>query len=113
MSTPKSVSGVLGVCRVGLLNPTQPQAATDAGFRVGVLGVSGFRVRGRACVKKSGCIADGARVKKSLREGLKTLQTRHTQHREAESIVFEGFFVCRVCVGLVDSVSGCSGRAAA
>ena len=49
--TGMGVSGVLGVCQVGLRNLTQRQAAPLLGCGVGVSGVSGFRVRTRVCVR--------------------------------------------------------------
>ena len=47
--TGMGVSGVLGVCQVGLRNLTQLQAASLLGCVVGVSGVSGFS-RADACM---------------------------------------------------------------
>lgn len=55
------VSGVLGVCQVGLRNLTQLQAAPLLGCWVGVSGVSGFS-RADACMRAhfhSGLVAVG------------------------------------------------------
>ena len=49
MSTPKSVLGVSGVCRVGSGYPTQFQAPIYVGFRV-LCRVCWVWLRGRACV---------------------------------------------------------------
>ena len=50
MNTPKSVSGVLGMCRVGFGYPTRIQALSYAGSRL-VCGVCWVLRRVRACVK--------------------------------------------------------------
>jgi hypothetical protein len=47
MTTTESVLGVLPVCRVVSLNPTQPQATNGAGCGGCVLGVLGLRARAR------------------------------------------------------------------
>ncbi|WP_137823644.1 hypothetical protein [Pseudomonas sp. D(2018)] len=47
MTTTESVLGVLPVCRVVSLNPTQPQAANGEGCGGCVLGVLGLHVRAR------------------------------------------------------------------
>ena len=44
------VSGVLGVCQVGLCNLTQLYASPFQGFAAGVLGVSGLS-RAGACMR--------------------------------------------------------------
>lgn len=49
MNTPRRVSGVLGVCRVGFSDPTQFQALSYAGSRL-LCGVCWVRCRVRACV---------------------------------------------------------------
>ena len=49
MTTPKSVLGLLGVCRVDFGYPTQFQAFICAGFRR-LCGVCWVRLRVRACV---------------------------------------------------------------
>ena len=49
MTTPKSVSGVLGVCRVGFGDPTQFQVLNYAGFRL-LCWVCWVCRRARACM---------------------------------------------------------------
>lgn len=107
MNAGKSVLGVLGMCWVGLANPTQLKAARAVAWRRAVLGVLGFRARARACVKNMDWLLGCAGAEKMPREALKTRQTQHTPHKMNQFFVFKGFLVCWVCVGLVDSVSGC------
>lgn len=107
MNAGKSVLGVLGMCWVGLANPTQRKATGGAGCGCAVLGVLGLRARARACAKNLQRLGEGVGIKKTLREAGKTRQTRHTQHSTNQGFVFKGFFVCWVCVGLAVFVLGC------
>lgn len=98
MTTTECVLGVLPVCRVVSLNPTQPQATNGAGCGGCVLGVLGLRARARVYeFIFSGLVGDAFF---SPREDRNTQQTQHTLHSMIQSLVFIGFVLCWVCVGL-------------
>ena len=97
MNTPKSVSGVLSVCRVGFGYPTQVQALSYAGSRL-VCGVCWVWRRVRACVtlfalKTEGGIFSYARAEKPNKPN--TLNSKLVK-----MLILKGF----ICVGFV---SGC------
>lgn len=102
MTTPESVLGVLGMCRLYL-----PTLHTFGPVNTGLMGVCVRCVRftrPRARVREKiarpiAYWAAGYNPKISLREALKTLHTLHTLHTLPKCIVFIEVFVCWVCVG--------------
>lgn len=110
MSTPKSVLGVLALCRVDFATLHTCSPVTTRVLGECVRCVRFKRVRARVRKKISRCITCLAALnpsKFSLREALKTLHTLHTLHRCSKAFVFIEFFVCWACVGLAVIVLGC------
>lgn len=110
MSTPKSVLGVLALCRVDFATLHTFSPVTTRVLGECVRCVRFKRVRARVRKKNARCITYLTALnlsKFSLREALKTLHTLHTLHRCSKAFVFIGVFVCWVCVGLAVFVLGC------
>lgn len=110
MSTPKSVLGVLALCRLvfATLHTYGPVNTRPLGECVRCVRFK--RVRARVRKKIARCITSLAAPnpsKFSLREALKTLHTLHTLHRRSKAFVFIEVLVCWVCVGLAVFVLGC------
>lgn len=110
MSTPESVLGVLALCRLDFATLHTFSPVTTRVLGECVRCVRFKRVRARVRKKIARRITYLAALnpsKISLREALKTLHTLHTLHRCSKAFVFNGVFVCWVCVGLAVFVLGC------
>lgn len=106
MSAGACVLGVLGWCRVGSGNPTQPEPPSG-GRSGGLCRVCWVFTRAGACAQFS-CVIQPTQGNAffSTCEDRKTQQTQHTPHNYMQCIVFKGFCVCWVCVGLEFFVLG-------
>lgn len=103
MSAPKSVLGVLALCRLDFATLHTCSPVTTRVLDECVRCVRFKRVRARVRKKIARLIAYPAALitsKISLREALKTLQTLHTLHTASKAFVFIEVLVCWVCVGL-------------
>lgn len=110
MSTPKSVLGVLALCRLDFATLHTCSPVTTRVLDECVRCVRFKRVRARVRKKIARCITSPVALnpsKISLREALKTLHTLHTLHRCSKASDFIRVFVCWVCVGLAVFVLGC------
>lgn len=114
MTTPKSVLGVLALCRLDFATLHTYSPVTTRVLDECVRCVRFKRVRARVRKKIARCITSLAAPnpsKISLREALKTLHTLHTLHICSKAFVFIRVFVCWVCVGLAVFVLGCGSGA--
>lgn len=110
MSTPKSVLGVLALCRLDFATLHTYSPVTTRVLGECVRCVRFKRVRARVRKKIARCITYLTALnpsKISLREALKTLHTLHTLHGCSKAFVFIEVLVCWVCVGLAVFVLGC------